>query len=221
MKKILTGCLIVLVIAMIGFGVAGYYAYRYARPMLESAGDYVSRAGELSQLGDRVANKAPYVPPKNGELTAAQVDRFIAVQGRVRSELDNRWTEVEAKSAEIRKKTSGNEAPSFADLRNMFSDVANIYIEARRAQVGALNIHKFSDGEYAWVKRRVYEAAGMEVARGLDFSAIEDLAREGAQRSSTKLPDMPMPEVPPANIALVKPHLAQLKEWIPMAVLGL
>ncbi len=30
-----------------------------------------------------------------------------------------------------------------------------------------------------------------------------------------------MPEVPPANIALVKPHVAQLKEWIPMAVLGL
>ena len=221
MKKLLTGCLIVLVIAMIGFGVAGYYAYRYARPMIESAGDYVSRAGELSQLGDRVANKAPYVPPTNGELTAAQVDRFVAVQGRVRSELDNRWTEIEVKSAEIRKKTEGNQSLSFADLRSMFSDVANIYIEARRAQVGALNIHKFSDGEYAWVKRRVYEAAGMEVASGLDFSALEDLAREGAQRASTKLPDMPMPEVPPANIALVKPHLAQLKEWIPMAVLGL
>ena len=221
MKKILTGCLIVLVIALIGFGVAGYYAYRFARPMLESAGDYVSRAGELSQLGDRVANKAPYVPPKNGELTAAQVDRFVAVQTRVRSELDNRWAEVELKAAEIRRKTAGNQTLSFADLRNMFSDVANIYIEARRAQVGALNIHKFSDGEYAWVKHRVYEAAGMEVASGLDFSALEDLAREGAQRSSTKLPEMPMPEVPPVNVALVKPHLAQLKEWIPMAVLGL
>ena len=221
MKKILTGCLIVLVIAMIGFGVAGFYAYRFARPMIESAGDYMAKAGELSQLGDRVANKAPYVPPTNGELTASQVERFVAVQGRVRSELDSRWTEIEVKSAEIHKKTEGNEALSFADVRNIFSDVANIYIEARRAQVGALNIHKFSDGEYTWVKHRVYEAAGMEVASGIDFSAIEDLAREGAQRSSTKLPDMPMPEVPPANVALVKPHVAQLKEWIPMAVLGL
>jgi hypothetical protein len=221
MKKILTGCLIVLVIAMIGFGVAGYYAYRFARPMIESAGDYVSRAGELSQLGDRVANKATYVPPQNGELTAAQVERFVAVQGRVRSELDNRWTDIEAKSAEIRKKTEGNETLSFADVRTIFSDFANIYIEARRAQVGALNIHKFSDEEYTWVKRRVYEAAGMEVASGLDFSALEDLAREGAQRSSTKLPDMPMPQVPPANIELVKPHIARLKEWLPMAVMGL
>ena len=221
MKKILTGCLIVLVIAMIGFGVAGYYAYRLARPMIESAGDYVTTAGELSQLGDRVANKTPYVPPQNGELTATQVERFVAVQGRVRSELDNRWAEIEAKSAEIRKKTEGNEALSFADVRTIFSEFANIYIEARRAQVGALNIHKFSDGEYTWVKRRVYEAAGMEVASGLDFSALEDLAREGAQRSSTKLPDMPMPQVPRANIELVKPHIPRLKEWLPMAVMGL
>ena len=221
MKKILTGCLIVLVIAMIGFGVAGYYAYRFARPMIDSAGDYVTRAGELSQLGDRVANKAPYVPPQNGELTAAQVERFVAVQGRVRSELDNRWSEIEMKSAEIRKKTEGNEPLSFADVRTVFSDFANIYIEARRAQVGALNIHKFSDGEYAWVKRRVYEAAGMEVASGLDFSALEDLAREGTQRSSTKLPDMPIPQVPPTNVELVKPHIGRLKEWLPMAVLGL
>ena len=45
MKKLLTGCLIVLVIAMIGFGVAGYYAYRFARPMIESAGDYVTQGG--------------------------------------------------------------------------------------------------------------------------------------------------------------------------------
>ncbi len=106
------------------------------------------------------------MPPKNGELTAAQVDRFVAVQGRVRSELGNRWTEIEVKSAEIRKKTEGNQSLSFADVRTIFSDVANIYIEARRAQVGALNIHKFSDGEYTWVKHRVYEAAGMEVASG-------------------------------------------------------
>jgi len=221
MKKILTGCLIVLVIAMIGFGVAGYYAYRFARPMIDSAGDYVSQARDLAQLGDRVAHKAPYVPPADGGLTASQVERFVAVQGRVRSEFGDRWTEVEVKSAEIRKKTEGNEMLSFGEVRDIFSGVANIYVEARRAQVNALNIHKFSDGEYSWVKRRVYEAAGIHVASGFDFSAIEDLARDGAQRSSTKFPDLPMPEVPPANIELVKPHIARLKEWLPMAVLGL
>ena len=91
------------------------------------------------------------------------------------------------KSAEIRNKTEGNEMLSFAEVRGIFSEIANIYVEARRAQVGALNIHKFSDGEYTWVKRRVYEAAGMHVTSNLDFSAIEDLAREGAQKPSHEI----------------------------------
>lgn len=221
MKKLLTGCLIVLVIALIGFGVAGYYAYRFARPMIESAGDYVSKAGEISRLGERVANKTPYVPPAHGELTASQVERFVAVQGRVRTELGDRWAEIEAKSAEIRRKTAGKQELSFAEVTEIFSGVAGLYADARRAQVGALNIHKFSDAEYTWVKRRVYEAAGMQVASGIDFSAIEDLARQGAQKTSTRLPDLPKPEVPAANVKLVQPHVGKLKEWLPMAVLGL
>jgi hypothetical protein len=220
MKKILTGCLIVAVIALIGFGVAGYYAYRIARPMLENAGDYVQRARELARLGDRVVNKAPFVPPANGELTSQQVERFIAVQTRVRDELGDRWDEITTRSEEIRKRTEGKEMLSVSEVSGIFSEVASIYTEARRAQVNALNIHKFSDGEYLWVKRRVYEAAGIHVASGFDFSAIEELAREGAQKSRVKLPDIPA-DVPEANITLVKPHATKIKEWIPMAILGL
>ena len=222
MKKILGGCLIVAVIAMIGLGVAAFYAYRIARPMIESAGDYMDRAQQMAQLGDRVANRAPYVPPANGELTQAQLDRFLAVQTRVRDELGDRWSVIESKSAEIRRKTGeGQHELSMADVTAVFSDIASIYVEARRVQVNALNVHKFSDGEYAWVRRRVYEAAGMNIASGLDLSAIEDLARQGTQRPDTKLPDLPMPDVPERNINLVKPHVTKVKEWIPMAVLGL
>lgn len=221
MKKILAGCLIVAVIAVIGFSVAGYYAYRVMRPMLDDATSYLDKAREMSRLGDRVANKSPYVPPENGELTQNQVERFLAVQGRVRSELDSKWAEVETKSAEIRKKTEGGQSLSFSDATSIFSDIANIYIEARRAQVAVLNAQKFSDAEYAWVRRRVWEAAGMHVASGFDMSAIEAMARQSTQRPDMKLPDIPMPEVPPQNIALVKPHAAKLKEWIPLAVLGL
>jgi hypothetical protein len=221
MKKILTGCLVVFVIALIGFGVAGFYAYRIARPMFDNAGDYVARARELARLGDRVTNQKPFVPPANGELTAGQVDRFLAVQGRVRNELGDRWEIIEAKSAEIRKKTEGNEMLGVAEVTAIFSDIANIYVEARREQVNALNIHKFSDGEYTWVKRRVYEAAGIHVASGFDFSAIENLARGGTKLADRRLQDFPLPEVPETNMRLVKPHAGKLKEWIPMAVLGL
>lgn len=221
MKQILAGCLIVLIIAIIGFGVAGFYAYRMAQPMLESAGTYVDRAREMTRLGDRVANQLPYEPPASGELTPAQVDRFLAVQSRVRDELGNRWQEIETKSAEIRKKTDNTRQLSFTEVTAVFSDLANIYIEGRRAQVNALNIHKFSDAEYAWVRRRVYESAGLQLVDAVDISAVEAWARNEAGRTSVQIPEMPRPEVPETNLRLVKPHVSKLKEWLPMAVLGL
>ena len=222
MKKVLLGCLIVLVIAFIGFGVAGYYAFRWAQPMIQSTGDYLERARQMARLGDRVQNRAPYVPPATGELTSSQVDRFVAVQTRVRDELGTRWTEIETKSAQIRDKTQNNQRElTFAEFTSVLSDISNIYMEARRAQVDALNVHKFSDGEYTWVRNRIYEAAGMEVASGFDMSKIEALARDTAMKTNTKLPDIKKPDVPAANLKLVKPHLAKLKEWIPLAALGL
>lgn len=222
MKKVLAGCFIVLVIAIIGFSVAGYYAYRWAQPMLETTGDYLERAREMSRLGDRVQNRDPYVAPPSGELTASQVDRFIAVQARVRGELGARWTEIESKSAQIREKTQNNQgALTVAEFASVLGDLSSIYIEARRAQVDALNVHKFSDGEYAWVRNRIYEAAGMEIAGGIDLSKIEGLARDTAMRSNVTLPDMPTPKVPEGNIKLVRPHLVKLKESIPLALLGL
>lgn len=229
-KKILVGCLIVFVVALVGLSVAGFYAFRWARPMIESTSNYFDRARELSRLADRIANKSPHVPPENGQLTATQVERFVAVQTRVRDELSTRWTEIESKSAQIREKTRATEGTdkkprerelTFAEFTSVFSDLAGIYTEARRAQVNALNVQRFSDAEYTWVRRRVYEAAGMEIAGGIDMSKIEDLAREGGLKPNVKLPDMPKPNVPDANIRLVKPHLAKIKEWVPMAFLGL
>jgi hypothetical protein len=229
-KKVLAGCLIVLVIAVIGFGVAGYYAFRWAQPMIQSTGDYLDRARQMARLGDRVQNRAPYVPPASGELTASQVDRFVAVQTRVRDELGSRWAEIETKSAEIRDKTSASadtlrrdrqEPLTFGEFASVLSDISNIYMEARRAQVDALNVQKFSDAEYAWVRNRVYEAAGMEVASSIDMTKLEALARESAMKSNVRLPDIRRPDIPPANIRLIKPHLDKLKAWIPLAALGL
>ena len=104
----------------------------------------------------------------------------------------------------------------------MFSDIASIYIEGRRAQVNALNVQKFSDGEYTWVRRRVYEAAGMEIAGGIDMSEIEKLAREKARRQS----NIEAAGDAEARRARSEHQAGQaaprkVKEWIPMAVLGL
>ena len=222
MKKILTGCLIVAVIAMIGLGVAGFYAYRAMKPVIENASNYMDKAREVARLGEEIKIKSPYEPPKNGELTPAQVERFLAVQTRVRSDLGGQWAEIEKKSADIKAKASVSPKDwTLAEFTSVFSDIGSIWVAARKSQVNAINIQRFSEEEYEWVRARVYEAAGVELAGGMDLSKIEGLARENAGRSGVDIPKMDLPEVPAANVALVKPHIAKIKEWIPMAALGL
>lgn len=220
MKKLIAGCLIVIAIALVGFAAAGYYAYRWARPMIQNTADYLDRARELSRLGDRIANRSPYVPPPGNELTSAQVERFLAVQARVRNVLGERWSDVETKAAQIRDKTHGNHRElTFAEFTTVLSDLAAIYTEARRAQVEALNTHRFSEAEYAWVRLRVYEAAGMEITGGIDMSKLEQIARDNGVPPADI--DRAKISVPQANITLVRPHLASLKQSLPIALLGL
>jgi len=218
MKKILVGCLVVAVIAMIGLGVAGYFAYRVMRPVIDNAANYMDKAREVTRLGEEITNKTAYEPPANGELTQAQVERFIAVQTRVRAELSDRWSEIEKKSREIRDKADRNRNDwTLAEFTSVFSDIANIWVDGRRVQVRALNVQRFSESEYQWVRKRVYEAAGVELAGQIDLSRIEQLAGQ----QGVTIPEMELPKVPEKNVALVKPLAGKIKEWIPLAALGL
>ena len=222
MKKILGGCLIVIVIAAIGLAAAGFYAYRAMRPVIDNAANYMDKAREVTKLGEDITIKTAVEPPANGELTQQQVERFVAVQSRVRADLGDRWAQVEKKSQELKARTDANRNDwTFSEFTSVFSDVANIWIEARRAQVKALNIQRFSEGEYEWVRKRVYEAAGVQLAGNMDLSKIEALARDNAKANGVTIPQMDLPKVPERNVELVKPYTEKIKEWIPMAALGL
>lgn len=222
MKKILAGCLIVLVIALLGFGVAGYYAYRAMRPVIDNAGGYLDRAREVTRLGDEIKNKDRFEPPASGELTEVQVERFLAVQGRVRTDLGDKWAEIEKKAAEIRAKADRNSNDwTLSEFTAMFSEIGGIYLDGRKSQIVALNTQRFSEAEYEWVRMRVYEAAGVQMAGNMDLSKIEALARDQASQNGVNLPAMDLPKVPEKNVALVKPHVSKIKEWVPLAVLGL
>ncbi len=222
MKKILGGCLVVVIVAAIGLGVAAFYAYRAMRPVIDNASNYMDKARIVERMGATIVNKAPYAEPANGELTREQVERFLAVQTRVRDELGDKWSEVEKKSAAIRARAEqGSTDWTLTEFTQVFSEIANIWIDARKAQVNALNIHKFSESEYQWVRRRVYEAAGVHLAGNMDLSMIEGLARDTTAKTGMELPQVDLPSIPGKNVELVKPHAAKVKEWIPMAALGL
>jgi hypothetical protein len=222
MKKILAGCLVVLLLCAVGAGVAGYFLYRAAQPMIQNVSESIDRAQEISALGEKISNKAPYSAPANGELSQVQVDRFLRVQDKVVNTLGPRWKELETKVKDIQSRSgAGSKEMSFTEVLNFFTEAGSILVEARRAQVDALNAEQFSSEEYNWVRINAYSAAGLELAGAIDWSAFETMIQENAAKSGVEPPTMPKMEVPEANRALIKPHVAKLKEWWGLAFLGL
>jgi hypothetical protein len=225
MKKLLAGCLVVVVLLTVVAGVGAYFLWRAARPAFDSARQMVEGVSQLSEvveMEDRLANTSPYEGPVNGELTAEQVERFLRVQTHVKQTLGTRAEAFREKYKELATtRPDGTEVPpSLSQLLAGLSDMSQIYLDARRAQVDALNTEKFSRAEFSWVRLRVYQAAGIEAAR-YDPRELEKLLQAMASGAKVTVPDVELPDAPAKNRELVKPHAAQLMEWLAMASFGL
>ena len=221
MKKLLVGCLVIVVLGAIVVAVGGYFLYRAASPVLENARNYLQNMGELGELENRITNKSAYAPPQTGELTEEQVQRFVRVQDSVRSALGQRFNDIEAKYRHLKSSAEGGQEPSVGDVLNALSDIGNVFVQARRFQVDALNQHGFSQAEYSWVRDRIYQAAGMEITSMVDLKELEEAVREGTGIDNIGAPRVPAPDVPEKNRAIVKPYLEKIDEWLPLAFFGL
>ena len=83
MKKLALGCGALVLLAGIAFVGVGYYGYLRVRST-------VSQFAELAKvpaIEQGVRIKTPFIAPGSGQLTAAQVDRLMLVQTRVRERL--------------------------------------------------------------------------------------------------------------------------------------
>ena len=222
MKKYVAGCLVIALLGSIVIGVGLYLTYRAAAPLVDDARSYLRGLSELGELDDAVANKAPFEGPASGELTDAQVQRFVRVQRHVRAELGQRFNQIEERYRRFRGNDPSAPRPSVADVINSLRDLSRIVVDARRYQVDAINKEGFSQAEYSWVRDRFYQAAGVEVANLIELQKVADAVREGTGRDIDFTPDrLPRPNVPAANRALVKPYLTELDDWIALAFFGL
>jgi hypothetical protein len=61
----------------------------------------------------------------------------------------------------------------------------------------------------------------MEVTAMVDLQKIEETVREGTGIENIGAPKVPSPNVPEKNRAVVKPYLAKMDEWLPLAFFGL
>jgi hypothetical protein len=220
-KKLLVGCLVILVLGAVLFAVGGYYLYRAASPVIQNARDYLDRFSQLGELEKQIANQTPYTAPQNGELSKEQVDRFARVQQHVRGALGQRFEEIDAKYNTLKAEADGTEQPPVRETFGALGELAGVLVDARRAQVKALNQERFSSAEYRWVRSRVYQAAGIEATSAIDLQKIAEVARKGTGIDSIEVPKTSVVTVPAKNRALVKPHLEQMDEWLPLLFFGL
>ena len=216
MKKFAIGCgIVLLVLAVLGVAV-GYYVYsNYVRPM---AGSFA----EMSKLADiekEVRNTASFTAPESGELNEVMVTRFVKVQEQLQGKLGNKLGQLKSKYELLDKSFKAeNREASVSEVFGALKDLSGILLEAKRAQVEALNANGFSVKEYEWVRGQVYAAVGV-VAAAFDMKNIEKMARE-AGRGESEVSGA-IGDVPEVNKTLVAPYEEKLKEWAPLAFFGL
>jgi hypothetical protein len=221
MKKLLAGCLVILVLGAVIVGVGAYFLYRAASPMIEDARSYLQGMSQLEDLERQIANKSSYTAPASGELTEPQVQRFVRVQQHVRTQLGQRINEIEEKYKYLKANSDENVQPSFSDLIGSLRDMTGVYVDARRYQVEALNTESFSQDEYSWVRDRMFQAAGMEIGSRIDLEKLQEAVRTGTGIEGINADRLPKPNVPAKNRELVKPYVDRMDEWLPLVFFGL
>lgn len=212
MKKFLIGCLGVIAVTVIGGGAAVYFFY--VKPATEFVGGVARMGQEYVELEQRIAHRGPYQPPEDNRVTEEQFQRYLAAQQQIRQRMEGRFDELKGKyeALESEIEAEGRE-PRMAELAQAYRDMGDLFLEAKRAQVDALNDHGFSLHEYAWVRYQVYRSLGESVA-----VAAAPMMAAGEDRPE---PDVDTGRPHPDTVAMVEPHSEELMQAYALAWWGL
>ena len=221
MKKLLVGCLVILVLGAIVVGVGGYFLYRAASPLINDARSYFEGLSKLEDIERGLADTTPYSAPASGELTEPQVQRFVRVQQHVRTQLGQRMNEIEEKYKHLKGNSEQSGPVAFVEVLSGLREITGVYVDARRYQVEALNKEGFSQEEYSWVRDRMFQAAGVEIGSRIDIEKLQEAIRNGTGIEGITADRLPMRDVPAKNRELVKPYVGQMDEWLPLVFFGL
>jgi hypothetical protein len=219
MKKVLLGCGILVLVLGIGGAVGAYYfLWKPGKALVAE----VAKLKEIQQLNQQVRNTAPFAAPVDQTLTNDRVDRFIRTQQQIQSALGQKAAAFKAKYDTLERSLAPGQTPSWPVLANAYKDLAGLIVDAKRAQVEALNQHSFSLAEYDWTRHRVYEAAGIPI--NVDFEKILRDISEGKKPGEIKQSETD-PEsrvtIPEQNRTLVTPYQKELTDRAVLAAFGL
>ena len=205
MPKILVGCLVVLVVVVGGGGVAGYFFV--VKPAYEFVTDVESFMREYAELNEQVDRTERYQPPRDGSITEEQFQRFLVAQRDMRESMEGRMSELKEKFESMQEEIDREDRDAnIAEIVTAYRGLGELLLEAKRAQVEALNRYNFSLQEYMYVRNQTFRAIGQEVA----VAAYGDSAMQEQTR-----------QVPDETVEMVTPHREELLEGYAFAWFGL
>lgn len=196
MKKAVTGCLVVVLLALvIGAGVLWWFVLR---PAWDAGSALVGAAEQWTQvaaLEEQVkVEDSGFAPPADGRLSETQVARLVRVQQAIAAALGDHVDTLEAKyqALEAEHAAEGRE-PDVAEALGAWQDLSGVLLTAKQAQVDALNAAGMGLNEYRWVRGQAYMALGLATA---DDAPPAELAGSALAH----------------NAALLRPHRELLAE---------
>src|SRR5262249_30644537 len=140
--------------------------------------------------------------PAAGELTAAQVDHLVQVQTRVRTRLGAGAAAIEKNYQSLlnKKEATVTDLPA---LLGAYKDLAKTLVDAKRAQIEALNEIGMSLGEYRWVRAETYHSLGVPFV-DMDIAQLAERARNGQTAGTLAFNGAPGDKPLEANVKLVE-----------------
>jgi type II secretory pathway pseudopilin PulG len=213
MKKLAIGCVVLLVLGIAAIAAVPYVLSRISSTVTSAAEGFVAELSPLPQLERSVQKQGPYTPPPTGEPSREQVERLVAVQQEIRTRLGSRAADLERRYHRLITRKNHD----LSDYR----EYAATYLDAKRAQVDALNRAGISLDEYRWTRAQVYAALGVPLV-DLDLSRIVANAK-GAGGGQSAAPAYPTSgsTASPAVKDLVEPHRGLLEKNVALASYGL
>ncbi len=205
------GCLVALLVVGALAGAAFWWFVGRPLGQIARAAADVTR---VAALDERVRDRSTFVPPADGRLEAAQVERYVNVLGDVRSSLEGRLARLEARFEAI-----DGQRPTWRDVSSLagaYADLLRLAVEAKEAQVEALNAQGFSLSELRWVRQEVVRAAGLPAA-DVDLTAYVQGLTAGRAPEARQLDPS---TAPPENRALVAGVRERLDEVAVLLLLG-
>jgi hypothetical protein len=164
----------------------------------------------------RLQNHKEFLPPPLGELTEVQVANFMTVEEAVEKEIATGAAILAKHQADLERASEAN-ALSVRTALAVFGDIKPFYLNAKVAQIGAMNRAGFSKDEFEWVRKRLYGAAGIPFSQ-LDVSEVLDGVNDAVVVVRRFKPPEHSPE---HNEGLALPLGSKLHGWGALAFFGL